>query len=443
MIITKMSMPRRTFLRGVGAAIALPWLDAMKPALSAATLAPQRLGFFYVPNGMYLPNFHPAGNGGASFELTPVLTPLASVREHVVVLSGLSNMPVLANDQGGGVHTRNHAGWLSGVLPKRTEGANITSAKTADQYAADKLGADTPLRSIELTLESNYQVGNCEAGYSCAYLNSTSWRAPNAPLPHEGDPRVVFQRLFGDGGSVASRLEEMKKDRSILDSVMESVAEMRRRLGASDRTAMADYLDSVREVEQRIARAERANATTPLPLVEQPSGIPDEYDEHAKLLMDLLLLAYQGDITRVSCLQIGRELSGRTYPWIGVPEAHHGVSHHQRDPHNIQQKTKIDAYNMSLFTRVLERMRDTPDGDGTLLDHSLLVYGAGMGDGDRHTPLELPVVLAGHAGGQLKTGRHIRYPENTPFMNLCLTVLAKVDVPVDKLGDSTGLLTDL
>jgi hypothetical protein len=392
---------------------------------------------------MYLPNFHPAGNGGTTFELTPVLTPLASVREHVVVVSGLSNMPVLANDQGGGVHTRNHAGWLSGVLPKRTEGANITSAKTADQYAADKLGADTPLRSLELTLESNYQVGNCEAGYSCAYLNSTSWRAANAPLPHEGDPRVVFQRLFGDGGSVASRLEEMKKDRSILDSVMESVAAVRRRLGAADRTAMADYLDSVREVEQRIVRAERTNATTPLPVFEQPSGVPDEYDEHAKLLMDLLLLAYQGDITRVSCLQIGRELSGRTYPWIGVPEAHHGVSHHQRDPHNIQQKTKIDAYNMSLFTRVLEKMRDTADGDGTLLDHSLLLYGAGMGDGDRHTPLELPVVLAGHAGGQLKTGRHVRYPENTPFMNLCVTLLAKVDVTVDKIGDSTGLLTDL
>ena len=216
----------------------------------------------------------PPGTGGTTFELTPVLTPLASVREHVVVLSGLSNMPVLANDQGGGVHTRNHAGWLSGVLPKRTEGANITSAKTVDQYAADKLGADTPLRSLELTLESNYQVGNCEAGYSCAYLNSTSWRAPNAPLPHEGDPRVVFQRLFGDGGSVASRLEEMKKDRSILDSVMESVAEVRQRLGAADRTAMGDYLDSVREVEQRIGRAERANATTPLPAVEQPSGIP-------------------------------------------------------------------------------------------------------------------------------------------------------------------------
>lgn len=443
MIITKMSMPRRTFLRGIGAAIALPWLDAMRPALSAATVSPQRLGFFYVPNGMYLPNFHPVGNGGTSFELTPVLTPLAAVREHVVVISGLSNMPVLANDQGGGVHTRNHAGWLSGVLPKRTEGANITSAKTADQYAADKLGADTPLRSIELTLESNFQVGNCEAGYSCAYLNSTSWRAPNAPLPHEGDPRVVFQRMFGDGGSVASRLEEMKKDRSILDSVMESVAEVRKRLGASDRTVMADYLDSVREVEQRIVRAERANATTPLPAVEQPSGIPEEYDEHAKLLMDLLLLAYQGDITRVSCLQIGRELSGRTYPWIGVPEAHHGVSHHQRDPHNIQQKTKIDAYNMSLFGRVIAKMREMPEGDGTLLDHALFLYGAGMGDGDRHTPLDMPVVLAGGACGQLKTGRHVRYPENTPFMNLCVTLLAKVDVMVDKIGDSTGLLTGL
>jgi hypothetical protein len=439
-----MSLPRRTFLRGVGATIALPWLDAMIPALSAAaTTAPQRLGFVYVPNGMFLPNFHPAGAGGTSFQLTPILEPLASVREHIVVVSGLSNMPVLANDQGGGVHTRNHAGWLSGTLPKRTEGANITSAKTVDQYAADKLGADTPLRSLELTLESNFQVGNCEAGYSCAYLNSTSWRAPNAPLPHEGDPRVVFQRLFGDGGSVASRIEEMKKDRSILDSVMESVAGLRKRLGVGDRALMGDYLDSVREVEQRIVRAERANAVTPLPAVEQPSGVPDEYDAHAKLLMDLLLLAYQGDITRVSCLQIGRELSSRTYPWIGVPEAHHGVSHHQRDPHNIQQKTKIDVYNMSLFARLLGRMKETRDGDGSLLDHTMFMYGAGMGDGDRHTPLDLPVVLAGGAGGQLKCGRHVKYPENTPFMNLCLAVLEKVGVTVDKLGDSTGPLTDL
>jgi hypothetical protein len=444
MIITKMSLPRRTFLRGVGVTIALPWLDAMVPALSAApSTAPQRLGFLYVPNGMFLPNFHPAGGGGTTFELTPILQPLAPVREHVVVVSGLSNMPVLANDQGGGVHTRNHAGWLSGTLPKRTEGANITSAKTVDQYAADKLGADTPLRSLELTLESNFQVGNCEAGYSCAYLNSTSWRSPNQPLPHEADPRVVFERLFGDGGSVAARIVEMRKDRSILDSVMQSVASLKKRLGIDDRAVMGDYLDSVREVEQRIQRAEHANAGSPLPTVEQPSGIPEEYDDHAKLLMDLQLLAYQGDITRVSCLQIGRELSNRTYPWIGVPEAHHGVSHHQRDPHNIQQKTRIDAYNMSLFARLLEKMRDTPDGEGSLLDHTLFLYGAGMGDGDKHTPLDLPVVLAGGACGELKGGRHVMYPENTPFMNLCLSLLAKVGVTVERLGDSTGPLSNL
>ncbi len=443
MFITKLSLDRRTFLRGAGVAVALPFLDAMAPALAAAPTAPRRLGFVYVPNGMWPPNFHPEGTGGASYQMTPVLRAVESLREHTVVVSGLSNMPVLANDQGGGVHTRNHSGWLSGVLPKRTEGANITSAKTADQYAADVLGADTSLRSLELTLESNYQVGNCEAGYSCAYLNSTSWRSPNAPLPHESDPRVVFQRLFGDGGSVTARLAQMQKDRSILDSVMESVTALKKRLGVSDQTVMGDYLDSVREVEQRIQRAERTNESAPLPSLQQPSGIPEEYDEHAKMLFDLLHVAYQGDVTRVSCLQIGRELSGRSYPWIGVPEAHHSVSHHQRDPHNIAQKTKIDIYNLSLFANFLQKLKDTREGDGTLLDHALFLYGAGMGDPDKHTPLELPCLLAGGANGQLKGGRHLKYPDNTPLMNLLITVLAKVDVPVEQIGDSTGLLTDL
>jgi uncharacterized protein DUF1552 len=445
MVITKMALPRRSFLQGIGVAIALPFLDSMVPALGAATLpaaTAKRLGFFYVPNGMYLPNFHPK-TVGSNFEYTPVLKPLEPFRKHVNVVSGLSNLGVISPNEGGGVHTRAHAGWLNGVLPKRTEGADITAGKTIDQYAADKLGADTPLRSLELTTESSFQVGNCENGYSCAYLNSTSWRTPNVPLPHERDPRVVFQRMFGDGGSVSARMEQMRRDRSILDSVTDSFSRLGKRVGASDRHAISDYLDSIREVEQRIQKAEANNANAPLPTVVQPAGVPDEYDEHAKLLIDLLLLGYQADITRVSCMQIARESSQRSYPWIGVPEPHHPVSHHQNDPHNIQQKTKIDAYHLSLVARMVEKMSQMPEGDGTVLDHSILVYGAGMGDGDHHTPVDLPVVLIGGGAGTLQGGRHLQYEMNTPFMNLGLTLLEKLDVHVDKIADSTGHLTDL
>jgi hypothetical protein len=429
----------------MGAAVALPFLDSMVPAFAAAPAAAavQRLGFFYVPNGMYLPNFHPVGETGSNFVFTPVLKPLERFRSQVNIVSGLSNLGVISQNEGGGVHTRAHAGWLNGVLPKRTEGADITAGKTIDQYAADKLGADTPLRSLELTTESSFMVGNCENGYSCAYLNSTSWRTPNVPLPHERDPRVVFQRMFGDGGSVTSRLEQMRKDRSILDSVTESFTRLEKRLGVSDRRAVSNYLDAVREVEQRIQKAEANNANAPLPTVVQPAGVPEEYDEHAKLLLDLLMLGYQADITRVSCTQIARESSTRTYPWIGVPEPHHPVSHHQNDPHNIQQKTKIDAYHMSLFARLVEKMSETQDGDGTLLDHTILVYGAGMGDGDHHTPVDLPVVLVGGGAGQLKGGRHLQYEMNTPFMNLGVTLLDKLGVHVDSIADSTGRLADL
>jgi Protein of unknown function (DUF1552) len=444
MVITKRALARRTFLQGLGAGIALPFLDAMVPALGAASVGPvQRLGFFYVPNGMFLPNFHPAGDGGPTFAFTPVLKPLEPFRDRVTVVSGLSNQGVISPNEGGGVHTRAHGGWLNGVLPKRTEGADITAGKTIDQYAADRLGADTPLRSLELTTESNFMVGNCENGYSCAYLNSTSWRTPSTPLPHERDPRVVFQRLFGDGGSVGARLHQMHKDRSLLDSVTESFSRLERRLGVGDRRTVSDYLDAVREVERRIQRAEQNNASSPLPTVEQPAGVPDEYDEHAKLLMDLLMLAYQADITRVSCMQIARESSTRTYPFIGVPEPHHPVSHHQNDPHNIQQKTKIDTYHLSLFARLVEKMAGAADGDGTLLDHTMFLYGAGMGDGDHHTPVDLPVVLAGGGCGRLKGGRHLKYALNTPFMNLGLTLLDKVDVNLPSIADSTGRLADL
>jgi len=442
MVITKMALPRRTFLRGMGAAIALPFLDSMVPALRAAAPSAKRLGFFYVPNGMYLPNFHPTGPV-KGFEYTPVLKSLEPFRDQVTIVSGLSNLGVVSPNEGGGVHTRAHAGWLNGVLPKRTEGADITAGKTIDQYAADKLGADTPLRSLELTTESSFQVGNCENGYSCAYLNSTSWRTPSTPLPHERDPRVVFQRMFGDGGSVGARMEHMRRDRSILDSVSDSFTRLEKRLGVSDRRSVNDYLGSIREVELRIQKAEANNESTPLPTVAQPAGVPEEFDEHATLLLDLLLLGYQADITRVSCTQIARESSQRSYPWIGVPEPHHPVSHHQNDPHNIQQKTKIDAYHLSLVGRLVEKMSQTPDGDGTLLDHSILVYGAGMGDGDHHTPVDLPVVLIGGGAGALQGGRHLKYELNTPFMNLGVTLLDKLGVEVDKIADSTGHLTDL
>lgn len=447
MIVTKKALPRRTVLRGIGATVALPFLDAMAPALTATARTAAnplpRLGFVYAPNGMFLPNFHPVGGGGRGFETSPILKPLEPYREQMVVVSGLSNRGLVSTNEGGGVHTRAHGGWLSGVLPKRTEGADIEAGKTVDQYAADTLGADTSLRSLELTTDSNFTVGNCENGYSCTYQNSTSWRTATTPLPHERDPRVVFQRLFGDGGSVEARLAQMQTDRSILDSVTESIGRLERRLGLRDRTSVEEYLDAVREIERRIQRAEQSNATTPLPTVEQPSGVPDDYDEHISLLFEMLVLAYQADVTRVSCTQMARELSGRTYPNIGVPEAHHSVSHHQLDPHNIEQYTKINTHQMSLFAGMVERMHNTPDGDGTLLDHSILLYGTGMGDGDHHTPYNLPVTLVGGGCGQLAGGRHMVYELDTPFMNLGVTLLDKVGAHVDSVSDSTGRLAEL
>ncbi len=446
--VTKRALSRREALRGMGAMVALPFLDSMVPALTplagtAAAPAIPRLGFIYAPNGMFLPNFHPAGNGGSDYAMTPILRPLEAYREQMVVVTGLSNRGIVSPNEGGGVHTRAHGGWLSGVLPKRTEGADIQAGKTVDQYAADVLGAETSLRSLELTTDSNFSVGNCENGYSCTYQNSTSWRTPTTPLHHERDPRVVFQRLFGDGGSVEARMAQMQTDRSILDSVMESINQLERRLGQSDRAAVEEYLNAVREIERRIQRVEQNSATTPLPTADQPAGVPDAYDEHVELLFEMLALAYQADVTRVSCFQMARELSGRTYPDIGVPEAHHSVSHHQLQPHNIEQYTKINTHHVSLFSKLIERMHNTPDGDGTLLDHTIMLYGAGMGDGDHHTPYNLPVILVGGGCGTLAGGRHMKYEMDTPFMNLRLTLLDKVGVHLDGIADSTGRLANL
>ncbi len=443
MIITKMALPRRTFLRGIGATLALPVLDAMMPALaSAQTPATPRLGFVYAPNGTYLPNFFPR-QVGRHFDLTPVLRPLESVRDRIVVVSGLSNKGAENLSEGGGVHTRVGSAWLSGVRPKKTEGVDIEAGTSIDQMAAAVLGRDTPLQSLQITLDHDIIVGSCENGYSCVYQHTFSWKTPTTPMPMESNPRAVFERMFGEGGTAAERMARLRQDRSVLDMAKDDMARLRRRLGLRDRATVDDYLSAVRDVEQRIQRAERGTDPSRVPDMAAPVGVPDSWDEHAKLMFDLMLLAYQADVTRVVAFQISRELNGRAYPWIGVPDGHHSVSHHQLDPEKITKATKINAYHMSLFARLLERMRDTPDGDGSLLDHSLLMYGTGMGDSDHHTPVNIPTVLAGGACGQLEGGRHVQYAIDTPMMNLGLTVLDKVGVPMQRVGDSTGRLSNL
>ena len=443
MIITKMALPRRSFLRGMGATLALPFLDAMAPALSAAPGQGRvtRLGFVYAPNGTYLPNFHPATTG-KGYEMTPVLQALEPFRDDMVVLSGLSNKGAETQSEGGGVHTRVHTAWLSGTRPKKTEGADIEAGTSIDQMAAAKIGADTPLRSLQLSLDHENIVGSCENGYSCVYQHTYSWSDPTTPMPMESNPRAVFERLFGEGGSPKEQAARLERDRSVLDLAMADMARLQKRLGVRDRVMVDEYLDSVRDVEQRIQRAERQSKVSPMPIADPPVGVPDSFDDHAKLMFDLELLAFQSDVTRVVAFQVSRELNGRPYPWIGVPEGHHAVSHHQMDPVKIAQGAKINAYHVSLFARFLDRMKNTPDGDGSLLDHTLLLYGTGMGDSDHHTPVDLPAVVVG-GGGAIAGGRHIQYPMHTPFTNLGLTLLHKVGVERERVADSTGLLTDL
>ena len=429
MMITKKSLSRRTMLRGMGATVALPLLDAMVPALSAASTAaekpPMRLAFAYVPNGFYLPHFHPAGQGGTDFELSPILKPMEPLRDKLVVITGLSNAIANAAD-GGGPHERGHASWLTGQMYH-----GMRNAKTLDQYAADKLGADTPLRSLELTTEG-------EGGGSIN--NSTSWRSATQPLPHIQNPRIVFERLFGEGGTAEERLDRLRTSRSVLDVVLGDWGRLQQQIGPSDRVAVSDYLDSVRDVEQRIERAVLQSASADIPF-DIPSGIPDTFDEHIRLLFDLVVIAYQADITRVSCTQISRESSYREYPWIGVPEAHHVVSHHmQGEPSLTKQNDKVNAYHMSLTAEFAQKLRAIKEGDGTLLDHTIIMHGSGLGDGDKHTPMNLAVTLVGGGCGQLEGGRHHVYPMNTPMMNLGLSLLDKVGVELDSLADSTGRL---
>jgi hypothetical protein len=446
MIITKMALPRRTFLRGMGAAVALPLLDAMVPALSAqsrtAAAPVRRLGFVYIPNGAIMEQWTPAAEGKA-FELSPILKPLEAHRERLTVVSNLDSRPAeAAEGEGSGDHARASAVWLSGVHPKRTEGADLRGGKTIDQMAADVLGRGTQLRSLEIAAEDFTAVGGCDIGYSCSYVNTLSWRTPTTPLPMQTDPRVVFERLFGEGLGAEQRRRQLTQDQSILDAIVGQVGQLQKRLGAADTARVTEYLDSVREVEQRVQRME-AQVDAHIAVPSMPVGVPELYDDHVKLMYDLLALAFQADVTRVSTFMLAREASTRTYNHIGVPDPHHAISHHGNAPDKIEKHIKINTYHVSLFNHFLDRLQSTPDGDGTLLDHSLIMYGGCISNGNLHTHGPLPTLLAGGACGQLTGGRHMRTAADTPMSNMLVSILEKVGVEADRIGDSTGRLADL
>jgi hypothetical protein len=446
LIITKHTLPRRTFLRGAGAAIALPLLDAMVPALAqSAAPAARRVGFIYMPNGVAMNfdaiNFWTPKTQGKNLELSRILTPLAPYKDKVTVVSGLAHHQADAQDDGAnGDHTRATSSWLSGARAKRTEGADVESGITADQVAAAVLGKDTPLPSLELAIDLNFLSGQCENSYACIYMNTISWRSPTSPLPTENNPRIVFERLFGNGGTTEQRVKLAHENRSILDSVSDDFARVARTLGPSDRRQVDSYLESVREVERRIAAVENLGADAGLPALTRPRGIPEVFGDHVKLMYELQWLAFQADMTRVVTFMLGRELNFRTYPEIGFNEGHHGVSHHGDRPEQLEKLARLNTYQTELFAWFLSKLKSTPDGDGTLLDHSLFLYGASLSNPNLHAHYDLPLSLVGGAGGALAGNRHLVFPAETPMTNLLLALLDKVGVPTEALGDSTGPL---
>ena len=436
MIITKKALPRRALLRGMGATLALPLLDAMAPALSAAAAPVWRLGYVYMPMGAHIAEWKPPGADLRT--LSPTLRSLAPVVDYVSVLSNME----LRNAYPG-THATSNAAFLSAATAKWTESTDYQLATTADQVAAQQMGQGTRLPSLELAMDLLTTVGQCDNGYACVYQNNLSWSSPTTPLPAEAHPRVAFERLFGDGGNAADRQAELRKDASLLDWMSADIARLQRKLGARDRTKVNEYLDTVREVERRIQKAEKATAETKLPDLDRPVGVPASYAEHAKLMFDLQVLALQGDVTRVTTFQLARETSTRTYPEIGVPDAHHPLTHNGGDPEKLARVAKINAFHVSLFAYFLEKLQATPDGDGSLLDHSIYLYGSGMGNADKHDHVNLPILVAGGLAGRKAGGRHLRYTKPEPLANLHLTLLDRVGVRLDRFADSTGRIPEL
>jgi hypothetical protein len=439
MIITKKAIDRRTMLRGLGAALALPLLDSMMPALTAAPKPTKRFGVVYVPNGINMNAWTPATEG-PTFEFTPSLKPLEPFRDRLLVVSGLNSIPPPTSRD---THPRASTRFLTDIPPKPSRNnADLQAGTSMDQILAKEFGRDTQLASLELGLESSESAGTCSAGFSCAYTSTISWRTPTTPLPMEHNPRAVFERLFGDSGSTDKNVRQvrMQEDGSILDSVIQKVGRLQRGLGSGDRAKLTEYFDAIRDVERRIQRVEEQNSRE-LPVMDSPAGIPARFEDHANLMYDLFALAYQCDLTRVVTFMIGREQSGRTFPEFGIPDAHHALSHHQDDPVRLAKLVKINTYHVSLFAKFVQKLRSTPDGDGSLLDHVTLIYGGGMSDGNAHDPLNLPILVMG-GGADIKRG-HIKYGKDARLANLHLTLLNKLGVPVENIGDSTGELKEL
>jgi hypothetical protein len=446
MMVMKKAISRRTVLRGMGTAVALPLLDAMVPALTAQVKTParavRRLGVVYHPNGVIYENWLPKGVG-RNFTLSRTLAPLAPFRDQLIVVTGLSSHQAEALGDGGGDHSRASGSYLTGVHVKKSDSV-VENGVSMDQIAARSFEKETQLSSLQLTADDNSLVGSCDVGYSCAYSSTLSWRTPTLPLLAENNPRVVFERLFGSSDSTDARVREsrLRQDRSILDSVTSRVKQLQQKLGPTDNTKLSDYLESLRDTERRIQKAEEQR-TKQGPDVEQPAGVPDGFEPHVQLLYDLQVLAYQSDLTRVITFMYGREQTGRAYPQIGIPEPHHPLTHHQNDAAKMEKCTQIQLYHVALFAAYLEKLRTTPDGDGSLLDHMMLLYGGGISNSDRHTHGPLPTLLLGGGAGALTGGRHLVYPEDTPLTNLQLTLLDRLGVPAETLGDSTGQFTEL
>lgn len=441
MIITKKALPRRTFLKGAGTVMALPLLDAMIPAATAWAQTPAkpvpRLGFVYMPMGCDHSRWTPAGSGKLT-QLSPILSSLEPVKDQVTVITNTR----LQNSYPG-THDTSNSGFLSAAFSKHTESSDYYLGTTMDQIAAKQIGRDTQLPSLELAMDLNPLAGVCNNGYACVYQNCLSWSSPTTPLPSEAHPRIVFERLFGEGGSSAERRAALQGRASLLDSFSADVARLKRRVGVSDAARVDQYLESVREIERQIQRAEAGAMDNTMPDLDRPVGVPAAFADHAKLMFDLQILAFQADITRVITFQFTRELSNRTYPEIGVPDAHHPTSHHGNDPEKIEKISKINAFHVSLFSEFLQKMKATPDGDGSLLDHTLYLYGSGMGNPSLHDHENLPVLVAGGAATSLKGGQHIKYDKGMPLANLHLTLLDRVGVRLDSFGDSDGKIDNL